>query len=181
MTDVINFVRDQRKKLTKQQVQDRLFFKYATIACVVSFVIFVAAVGARLVLSLQVKQILDQQDDQRAVIQAREDDETAYLLFAAKLDSLSTLFINRKNKQEAINYFSTLFGEDVLVNNIRYDAENGALKFGLTTRNVFSLNQVIDTLSAQSVRDRFKQLKFDDLTRADNGEYQTNITVVLKT
>jgi len=180
MPDVINFVRDQRKRLTKLQVRDKLFLRYAAIVCGFSFALFIIVVSSRIYLSLQVKQLIERQDLQRAQIQAQESNERQYLLFAAKLEALSKLFINRRNKQEAINYFSTLFGADVLISSIKYDSISGELEFGLRTRNVFSLNEVIDTLRTPQVRDRFESLSFKDLSRTSSAEYQTNIRLTLK-
>lgn len=180
MADVINFVRDQRKKLTKQQQLDRKIFRVALGACLLTFVVFIGVTAARLYLAFQVSQLTDQQNQQMTLIRQQEANERTYVIFAAKLEALSELFINRRNKQQAIEFFSTLFDDTVLVSDINYKSVSGELSFGLQTKNVFTLEKVLQLLGTDYVQSRFESLYYDDITRSNFGEYQTNITVVLK-
>lgn len=180
MADIINFVRDQRKRITKQQLQDKFYFRYALIACSIAFVLFVVVVCARLFLTFQVKSLIDQQTEQLTLIQAQEDNERSYLMFAAKLSKLSTLFTGRKNKQDAISFFSTLFGNTVLLKSIEYIPAEESITFGLTTNNIFALEDAVEKLQTPEVKSQFTSLSYKNLTRTKQGQYELVINVVLK-
>lgn len=180
MVDTINFVREQRRRLSKQQQLDLKIFRYALIAGGISLVVMAICVGIQLFMTAQVTSITEKQNVQLSIISAQAENEKSYVTFAAKLQNLAELFTNRRNKQEAIAYFSTLFDNTVLINGISYRASESELTFGLQSQNIFSLNRAVQVMNTQEVQDRFTSLTYDELSRGENGEYNAEVVVVLK-
>lgn len=176
----INFLKDRRKKLTKQQLLDMKLFRAAGAICLACFVLFIAAVGVRLLLAYQLDQQKKRENQLLVQIRSQEDNEEAYVIFAAKLKVLAALFEQRQDKQEALQYFTTLFGSDILVNDVAYDSEDNILTLGLQAADIFSLQSVFDQLQSEQVKDQFLSVAASDLRRNDQGQYQTNITVQLQ-
>lgn len=180
MATTINFLRDRRRKLTKQQTLDRKIFQIMSWVGGAVFVVFIGAVGIRLFMAYQLQQLNDRETRLLAQVRSQEDSERSYIIFAAKLQVLAQLFEQRRDKQEALEYFSTLFGPDVLISDVAYDADSGILTLGLRANTVFTLQSVFEQLNSSVVKERFAGVSAGDLRRNDQGEYQTSITIALK-
>lgn len=180
MVNSINFVREQRRRLGRQQQLDLKVFRSVSLAGGVAVALLVVSVAVRILMGLQVQAAINQQNQQLAIITAQAENERSYVTFATKLTTLSELFTNRRNKQEAIAFFSTLFDNTVLINAISYRADDNQLIFGMQTQNVFSLDRVINILSSQDVKNRFAAISYEELNRGENGEYQLKVIVSLK-
>lgn len=179
MATTINFLRDRRRRLTKQQALDQKMFKAAAAVCGICFGIFIASVGIRLFLAYQLQQLGDRENRLLAQVRSQEDSERSYVIFAAKLKVLSQLFEQREDKQVALEYFTTLFGPDVLVSDVAYDADAGELVLGLKANNVFTLQTVFNQINSQEVKDEFRSISASELRRDDQGAYQTTVTIGL--
>lgn len=180
MAASINFLSERRKKLTKQQVVDLKIFRLMTGIGIGVFLVFLLSLGARLALAYNLDQVAQRQNQLMKVVQSQEDEEKSYVIFAAKLRVISELFVQRRDKQEAIKYFSTLFGSDVMVSDIAYQADTSVLTFGLQAKNIFSLESVFSKLHTPEVKDQFTSVTASELRRDKNGVYQTSVIVVLK-
>lgn len=176
----INFLKDRRKKLTKQQLLDMKVFRVAGGVLLACFVLFVVGIGIRLYLAYELDLQKNRENQLMAQIRAQEENEEAYVVFAAKLKVLAALFEQRQNKQEALQYFTTLFGSDVLVSDVAYNADNNVLTLGLQAADIFSLQTVFEQLQSQAVKDQFDSVNASDLRRNDRGQYQANVTIDLK-
>jgi len=102
------------------------------------------------------------------------------LIFANKLSAIKEIFENRSDKQEAIGFFSNLFGESVFIAGMTYNGENGTLSLGSVSKNIFDLENTFALLDGQEVKSNFDSLKKSSLSRGDNGEYSMGLTVSLK-
>jgi len=180
MAASINFLRERRKKLTKQQVLDQKLFKVFSGIGIGIFLVFLGSVGARLALAYNLNQITQKQNRMLQVVRSQEANEKSYVIFAAKLRVISELFVQRRDKQEAIKYFSTLFGPDVTVSDIAYEADSALLTFGLQAKNIFTLENVFGNLRNPQVKEQFAAVAASELRRDKTGSYQTTITVTLK-
>ncbi len=176
----INFLRERRRKLTKQQKFDFQAFRVTSVVCVVAVVLLVATVSARLALAMMVSRSTQEQNRLMTSIKQQETNERTYLVFAAKLKALSELLAQRQDKQLAITYFSTIFGEGVLVSDISYDGDAETLTFGLKAADVFTLEKVLQVLKSEDVKQQFEGVKTDAISRSTTAEYQTTVTIVLK-
>lgn len=175
----INFLRERRRKLTKQQLVDKQLYKVGLIVFGVSAALLVVASGARLTVAYLINQATQRQNNLMLIIKEQESNERAYLVFSAKLRTLVELLAKRQDKQEAITFFSTVFGQGVLVSNVTYQGDKSLLTFGLQAADVFTLERVIDTLKSEQVKSQFESVTTDALSRNDKGEYQTTVTVTL--
>lgn len=180
MRSTINFLRDRRRRLTKQQELDKKIFNITTVACGVAFAVFLISLGVRLFFAYTLDQLTNRENRLLAQIRSQEDSEKSYIIFAAKLKVLSALFEQRRDKQEALAYFTTLFGPNVLVSDVAYDAESSILTLGLKATDIFTLQGVFDLLNSPEVGERFQSVAASELRRNDLGEYQTNVTIELK-
>jgi len=180
MSASINFLSERRKKLTKQQVLDQKIFKLLTGVGIGVFIIFLFTLGVRLAFAFNLDQITKKENQTLQIVQSQESSEKSYVIFAAKLKVISELFVQRRDKQEAIKYFSTLFGPEVTVSDIAYEADTSLLTFGLKANNIFTLDQVFNKLGTPEVRAQFKSVAATELRRDKQGAYQTSVVVTLK-
>jgi hypothetical protein len=180
MFEGVNFVKHRRKALNKQQQLDQKLFRWAAVALTLVFLIFLASLGTRLALAFNVKTLEDQQDQYRQLVINQEENERSFVIFVAKINSLVDLFAKRRDKQEAIQFFTGSFDNDVLISDITYDADEAILAFGLESHDVFTLEKVFQTVQSQSVRDKFQQIKLSELKRGPDGQYRLAVTVILK-
>lgn len=179
MARSINFVRDRRRKLTKTEQRDKQLFVYALYLLGAVFGVFLLVLAARMFMVFQVKSIKDQQADTRAAILAREDVEKSYTIFANKLTILTELYNKRKAKQDALEFFGSVFGPDVIVSQLTYSQESEALSFVLTTQSVFILEGVFDTLRSQQVITRYPSIQKAGLRRSADGTYGMKLSIML--
>lgn len=176
----INFVRDRRRQLSKQELREQVWFRYSLMGFGVVVAVCLVAVGVRLFLGFQVRQVIARQDQLKVSLTSQEDVEKSYILFFQKLRVLKDLFNQKSNKQEAINFFGTIFGPDVLIQEINYLAEDAILSFGLRANDVFVLDRVFNTLNSTPVKEQFVAVNKSDLRRQDDGTYMMTVTVQLK-
>lgn len=179
MARSINFVRDRRRKLTKTEQRDKQLFVYALYLLGAVFGVFLLVLAARMFMVFQVKSIKDQQADTRAAILAREDVEKSYTIFANKLTILTELYNKRKAKQDALEFFGSVFGPDVIVSQLTYSQESEALSFVLTTQSIFILEGVFDTLRSQQVITRYPSIQKAGLRRSADGTYGMKLSIML--
>lgn len=180
MSGLINFVRYRRKLLSKKQQQDFQLFRYSLYGIAGVFVIFLVALGVRLLLAYNLSQIDQQQNELRRTILGLEENEKQYVIFSSKVKALVELFDERRNKQEAISFFSKAFGGGVLVSDMTYNAQDSMLTFGLVSQDVFTMEEVYNMLQTQDVRNTFEQIKMSDMRRSADGTYRITVTVILK-
>lgn len=131
-------------------------------------------------MAYQLQQLSNQENRLLSQVRSQEDSEKSYVIFAAKLNVLSQLFAQRRDKQEALEYFTTLFGSDVLVSDVAYDADSGVLTLGLKANNIFTLQTVFEQLRSEEVKSQFTSVTTSELRRDDQGSYQTTVTIALK-
>lgn len=180
MTRGINFVANRRKRLTAQQLQDEKWFKYATIGLIGVFVVFLIVVGIRLFLMYRMNTLKDDQLNTRKAVEAQEHVEKEYNIFAHKLRALSDLFGKRQDKQEAMVYFSQVFGPQVIISGIDYSEQDDSIvSFTLTAPSIFDLENVFRILESDEVRTTYSRVHKSDLGRGESGAYTIKLTIVL--
>ena len=175
----INFVRQRLKKLTKLEKKDKETFKLIAISTSVLLLILAVILGYKLYLTSQLKEVESSRENFLSRIKKQEEREKSFVLFVNKLRVLSGVFQKRKDKQEAISYFSQIFGPDVIIEKIAYDAESQLLSFRLMAADIFTLEKVFELLSTQQSTQKFSSLTKSSLKRTNSGIYQMQITVVI--
>lgn len=144
------------------------------------FAVFLIVVGLRLFYVYRVKTVNDKQVEVKSVILSKESIEKEYIIFAQKLKKLSVLFGKRKNKQEALVFFSKVFGEDVIVSGIDYSsADEDVVTFTIKTPSVFVMEKVFDTLQSEEVTTAYPQISKSSMRRTQSGNYSVNLAVIL--
>jgi hypothetical protein len=175
----INFLKERRKTLTKMQQRDALWLKWSAAATAILVVISGIAGAAAFLTSRSLSHVKEIQDQTKNAILASENVEKTFVLTFHKVEILGALFKDRQNKQEAINYFSTIFGPQVLVKQVEFQGEDQLLTFGLEAQDVFVLENVFDKLKANEVKEKFDKVTPSDLRRLEDGKYQMSVAVVL--
>ncbi|NCN51126.1 MAG: hypothetical protein GW762_03115 [Candidatus Pacebacteria bacterium] len=180
MAKGINFVANRRKRLTAQQVQDEKWFQYAIIGVIVVFVVFLITIGLRFFFLYRINALKDNQANARKAIEAQEQVEKDYNVFAHKLRALSDLFGKRQDKQEAMVYFSQVFGPQVIISGIDYsEDDNSIVSFTLTAPSVFDLENVFTVLESDEVLSKYAKVQKSDLGRGESGAYSIKLTIIL--
>lgn len=175
----INFVRQRLKKLGKLYQQDRKLFNLALIIAGIIFSLFLIVLGIRWYFVSQLKKIDATYANYSEQISLMEDEERSYVILANKLKTLSQILEDRQDKQEAIAYFSQIFGSETIIDQIVYESESKLLAFGVRTVNIFTLEQVFATLASDQTQAKFVELHQSELKRNENGTYQMKVTVVM--
>lgn len=180
MPDSINFVRERHRRLTKNDLTDQRIFRGTGIAFAALLVVFLGVMGVQFFFRFQLDQTVKRQDNLKLSVLSQSQIEKSYVLFANKLKALGDIFTNRTNKQQAIQFFTSLFGPQVLIQEITYEADEALLSFSLNAPNVFILQEVFTKLDAPEVRAQFASLSKSELQRQNSGNYVMNVTVELK-
>lgn len=179
MAREINFVQGRRKKLTKAQKNDLKIFKIVVGVFGVLLGLFLITLAIDFYLQFQIKRTQDQQTQMEREVLSQENVEQSIVLSTEKIKILSELFDQRYDKQAAIDYFSTIFGTQVLIKDINYEADERILSMRLQSQSIFVLEDVFLKLSDPEVREKFGQVNKSELSRNDRGSYNMAITLSL--
>ena len=180
MARVINFVANRRKRLTSEQKRDEQWFTYALIAVSSIFVVFLLSVGVRFFFVHQLSTLEEEQRNTRLAIESQETVEKEYTVFAHKLRALSDLFGKRQDKQEAMLYFSQVFGPQVIISGIEYsESDDSIVSFTLNAPSVFDLENVFTILESDEVKENYSKVYKSGLGRGESGAYSLKLTIVL--
>lgn len=175
----INFLQERRKILTRTQVGDKRLFQISVSFFGIAVAAFLIVVGTRVFYANRTKATLATQQTTRSQILGQEDTEKNYLIGITKLRTLLKLDREKINKQEAISYFSSVFGQNVLVRQIEYTGDDNLLTFRLRSENVFVLEDVFEKLNSNEIKERFIQVTPSNLRRTESGNYEMNVAVVI--
>lgn len=179
MSREINFVQSRRKQLTKNQENDLKIFKITAGVFGFLVVIFLIVLGVNFFLQFQVKSVMDQEKRMETQILSNGLVEQSILITSEKLKVLSELFDQRYDKQAAIEYFSDIFGSEVLIKDINYEADEKILSLRIQATSIFILEQIFAQLANPEVQTKFGQVNKSELIRNDRGRYSMAITLSL--
>lgn len=179
MAREINFVQSRRKQLTKNQENDLKIFKISGAVFGVLVVIFLVALSINFYLQFRIKSIKDQEKRMESQILSNGLIEQSILVTTEKLKILAELFDQRYDKQAAIEYFSSIFGPEVLIKDINYAADEKILSLRVQATSIFILEQVFAQLSNPEVEQKFGIINKSELIRNDRGRYSMAITLSL--
>lgn len=180
MSRQINFLAERRKSLTKVEVQDRKIIRIASIVFGATFVIFLLIFGVRFYFDRQLFQVREAQKVARSQILNDQSIERSFVIFVYKLTALANLTQDKQEKNQALNFFSNLFGPDVFVTQMTFLEKEKILSLKIQSDSVFSLREVFSLMNTQPVRDQFVSVNPSDLIRTQNGDYEMVITAVVK-
>lgn len=175
----INFVRQRVKKLSQLGRRDKKIFKIVTILSSFFLLLLISILGFRFYFLKQLQQVEAQQNNLKQQVKAYEEREKSFVLFVNKLETLSQLFLKRQDKQDAIAYFTQVFGPAVVIDQMAYDAEDQLLAFNLRSADVFALEEAFAVLAQTKTQDQFVQVSQSNLKRNEQGIYRLQVTVLL--
>ncbi len=174
----VNFLSKLNLSLFQQQEKDKQIFKYAAIVFGVITLCFVLILGSSFYLQYKInntQQLIDAVSDD---IDANRQLEADYLFFVNKLIIIKNLFDQRADKQIAVSYFEDLFPDQIRISGLTYNMEDGELSLTVTSPHVFYLEDALEVVEDPAVEEKFESLAKTNLTRASNGEYSFNLTVL---
>lgn len=176
----INFLSQRQAKLSKVDKQDLIYRRWTLIGFVVAIGFFLVAAGVNIWLNSRFQQVSTQQKTLSNQIEDDEPVEVSFLIFSQKLKSVREIYENRSNKQQAIDYFSNLFGDQVFLSGMNYGGEGNELTLRLTSENIFAFENTLDVLDSQAVSQTFSSVTKSGLRRDDSGSYSLDLAVELK-
>lgn len=180
MSRQINFLAERRKALIKTEIQDRKVMKIASVIFGTVFTVFLVVFAVRFYFDRQLFQVREAQKAARAQILNNESIERSFVIFVYKLTALANLTQDKQEKNQAITFFSNLFGDDVFIRQMSFLEKEKILSLKIQSDSIFSLRQVFDLLNSQQVRDQFVSINPSDLMRTSGGDYEMVITAVVK-
>jgi len=177
----INFVRDRQKKLTKQQASDKRIMLIALGIFGVGAILSLSSLGLKIYFSTQLKNSLTETERVKSQILAVEETESTFVILIHKLKAMSEVMKVRQKKQDAVDYFSQVFGSQVLIEEMSFaqDKEDQLLTFKLLSPTVFILESVLKQLSSPELRQKYPEIETGSLERTENGAYSLNLAVKL--
>ena len=167
--------------MTQVDKRDLLYRKYALIAFGVTAGIFFLAAGLNIFFNSRLNNLNQQNQSLTAQISNDESIEIGYLVFSQKLKSVEEIYENRSNKQQAIDFFSNIFGSQVFLSGMNYEEGKNALSLKLTSDDVFALDDTLAVLDSEEVSNVFSNVRKSGLRRDETGNYSLDISVELKT
>lgn len=176
----INFLTQRRSTLSKTEEQDLVYRKYALWGLYAGLAFFLLAVGVSIFLTQRLRQANAQQRALTDQIASDEPVEISFLIFSQKLKSVREIYENRSDKQQAIDFFSNLFGDQVFLSGMSYGGEGNTLNLRLTSENIFALENTLDLLDSQQVTTAFSSVTKSGLRRGEAGNYSLDLAVELK-
>ncbi len=177
----INFVRHRRRELTKIEVTDARNFRYGVIAFIAVIVVLVIAMSARFYLVSQIQSTTTSIASLKQSIKNKSVIEEEYLIFMKKVEIITSLFGQRREKQQALAYFSSLFDPEVIVSSLSYDADSHTLSFSIRAPSIFSMKRVFDTMSSANVKERYPTFSIGQIARASDASYSMDVVLPLPT
>lgn len=175
----VNFLNLHRKKLSNLEASDRKYYRIILSIAIGAVVIGCVALAANIFLQYSTSQLLTEKNSLESKILQQENLEESALILSSKLQIINQLISQRSDKQEAITYFTELFGPDVFIKDIDYEADGGILSLRLESETIFAFNRVVDLLENQVTLGRFSSLTKSDLARGRTGTYALTVTVTL--
>ena len=140
---------------------------------------FLITLSINFYLQFQVKTTKDQQTQMELQVSDQVGVEQSIVVTTEKLKILFELFELRYDKQAAIDFFSKIFGPNVLIKDINYEANERILSLKLQSESIFVLEEVFLKLSDPEVEENFGQVNKSGLSRNDRGAYNMSITLTL--
>lgn len=177
----INFVRYRRRQLTKIEERDARNFRWALYGFAATVVVLLVVMGARFVLASQLKRTSDSITSLKQSIKNKQHIEEEYLIFMKKVQVITDLFGQRREKQQALSYFSSLFDPEIIVSQLTYDADTHTLSFTLRAPSIFSMKEVFDTMRSSNVKAMYPTFSIGQLSRAADASYSMDIVLPLPT
>jgi len=179
MVNTINFLNQHRENIVERQQRERTWFRWS-----IGFFAFVAVLSAALVGATFFIQFRINTTQQRisAVEQqvlAQQDVEESVVILVEKLKTLAQLLEIRSDKQEALSFFTDLFGSQVLVRQIAYEADSSILSLRLETPSYFTLQNMFELLDRPETREQYPFISKSELRRSQSAAYSMAITVIL--
>lgn len=179
MANGINFLDQHRKELrAKQKIQQQWYF-WTMILMVIAIVISLATVGISFGIQWQTNQTFEDIEAFEAEIARRENTEESALVLSKKLEILGDLIADRKDKLAAIDYFSTLFGDEILITGLNYDDSGTLLNLSVQAPSIFLLEDVYEKLTEAENSGRFSSLARSSINRDSTASYTMAVTVGL--
>lgn len=175
----INFVRQRVRQLTQAEARDKKIFRILAIVAGVLFLFFGGVFGYKLYLNSELEKVQTAQESYLQLISTQEEQEKSFVVFVHKIRTLAQIFETRQSKQAAIEYFSQVFGDEVTIARMAYDASSGLLAFSLQAKDVFTLNEVFSVIDSEQTLQSFSSLSKSGLQRSDTGTYQLQVSVLL--
>lgn len=176
----INFLGKRRRALSKVEKKDRLYSKYAVVFFVISLLIFFVLIATKMFFDFRLEKTLDQQNKVERTLIDDEHIEVAFLVFSNKLKTIKDIFQTRSNKQEAIKFFSELFGDNVFIGGMKYSEDADILSLQYNSDHIFDLKDTFELLDSPRVTKKFPGVSRNKLSRSDDGSYGFTITIDLK-
>lgn len=178
----VNFLSQHRKNLTEVEKKDKRFYQYSLFGSIGIAVVACVIVAISVGLAFFTNQVQAQQKELESSILRQQDVERSALILIAKLQSLQELIGQRRDKRQAITYFTNLLSsESVLVRDIHYLSGDGVLSLRLESENIFVFERLVEALSNEETASRFSKVVWSNIGRVRTGAYSINVTITLPT
>lgn len=175
----INFVLDRRRQLSASQSKDMRLFRQSLLVLGLTIMVLVGLLVSRLALSQVTKSVKSEQQRLRGTLTQQSAFEAQYLTFIEKLQLITRLFGERADKQAALSFFKTLFGDSVQIAGLQYEDVSQELTFSIRVPNVFMLDGVFAKLTSEELRQNYPRIEKKNLSRSSDGSYNLQLLVKL--
>jgi hypothetical protein len=173
----INFLKQRHLELRFAKKQDKKNLFYTGIFFVVCLIIFSITLAINIFYSNKLSLIKSTQTKLAQSLNQNKDQEIKYLDFSNKLKLINYLFQERKNKQEAIEFFSKTFGDDTHISQIIFE-DAKTLIITLTSNDVIKLESIFKTLDLKK-NSPYQKVISSSINRNPDATYELELVINL--
>lgn len=176
----INFFRQHRRRLASLQRQDKRVFWVA-----LSVFIMVGALTTGLVVyaytqSRQSAQLQQKDEQATKVLKGMVEQEAQYLVYSARLKSLSEIWPQRGSQQKTLAFLAQLTLPSVEFQTVTFEQGTRTLQFTVATSDYFVFEEFINHLRQPEISEQITGFTMKNVTRTDEGKYRMEVSLQLK-
>lgn len=176
----INFLRQKRQRLERQRRFDPL-----VLAISVGFFVLVGVITAgvfawRLRLQNQIATLKRSQQQQEQLLRGEAQREAEYLVFAARLTALSSLFSERVSQRRPLEFLDSLAIPGVSYEQPEFERSAAELSFRATMASIFTLEKFLAVFDTPAIREQILRADVHAITRTDAGAYAVEMSIRLR-
>ncbi len=179
MSQTINFLSHQRKRVAQVQIQDKKVLRLGIILGSICALISLSIWGVKTYFDVQLSTTSGQVETARSQISLSKDAEESLSVFVLKLRKLVQLESDKKNKTTKISLVQNIFGSVADIDEMTLLPAQSQMKFGLKMKNVAAVDEVLRLANTPETKSQLTSVTLSSLVRDKEGGYSVLVVVPL--
>jgi Tfp pilus assembly protein PilN len=176
----INFFRQHRRRLVSLQKQDKLIFWIVLGVFVVVGAVTTGLVVYAFTQSRQSEQLQQKDEQATRTLKGMVEQEAQYLVYSARLKSLSDVWSQRGSQQKTLAFLTQLTLSGVEFQTVTFEQGTRTLQFTVSTGDYFMFEEFINHLRQPEIIQQITSFSMKNVSRTDEGKYRMEVSLQLK-